>query len=337
MPVFTILSATYNHRDFIGPCIASVLAQTFTDWEMIILDDGSTDGTGEIARQWAGRDARIHYVRQENRGIFSLAITNNQGLYLSRGRYISILEGDDLWEPDKLQRQFTVMEENPEVVLTWGRARAIIADTGQTQAIAPRKEIPDNRFWPNRPAGVILNALYIENMIPAVTITVRKTTLETIGGFKQPPGFPTTDFPTLTDLALHGAFFFDDHILGQWRVYSRQTTKMFPVKMLQQRWKFVLDHAASLDPSIRENLILTTRQINRHFKKRMMIAHAISGRYRLIRKEFTEARKDYLMAIFYPALGNPVWRLRAIIGYLYSLFHWNVEGLSRKLGKVSYK
>lgn len=337
MPVFTILSATYNHRDFIGPCIASVQSQTFTDWEMIILDDGSTDGTGDIASQWASRDSRIHYFRQENRGIFSLAMTNNRGLGLSKGRYISILEGDDLWEPDKLQCQFEVLEENPDVVLAWGRARAIIADTGQTQAIAPRQGMSDNRYWPNCPAGAILNALYIENMIPAVTITIRKTTLEAMGGFKQPPGFPTTDFPTLADLALHGAFFFDDRILAQWRVYSRQTTKMYPVEMLRQRWKFVLEHFASLNPSFSNNLVLTPRQINRHFEKKMLVAHAISGRYRLIRNEFTQARKDYLRAIFYPVMGNPVWRLRAIIGYLYSLFHWNVEGLSRKLGKVSYK
>ena len=337
MPAFTILTPVYNHEQYLEPCIASVRAQTLRDWEMIILDDGSADGTAEIARRWVEKDKRIRYYRQENQGIFSLAGTYNKGLSNSHGRYISILEGDDLWEPEKLHRQYAVMEENPEVVVTWGRAGALVAETLKTQRFSPEEDITGGEFWPNRPVGAILNALYLENMIPAVTITIRKTALEAIGGFKQPPDFPTTDLPTLADLALQGAFYFDDHILGQWRVYSTQATKMFPVKMLQRRWKFVLDHFESLDASVKIHLSVSASQINSHFKNRLMIAYATSGRYRLMRGEFPEAREDYVMAIFYPLPGNLLWRLRAIIGYLYSLFHLNVEGLSRKLGKVSYK
>jgi glycosyltransferase involved in cell wall biosynthesis len=304
---------------------------------MIILDDGSTDGTRDIARQWEEKDSRIHFYRQENQGIVTQTGTNNKGLSISRGRYISIMKGDDLWEPQKLHRQYIVMEEDPEVVVTWGRTRAFLAETLKIQNISPAEDITIPLTWRNRPTGIILNALYLENMIPAVTITIRKTALEAIGGFKQVPDFPTTDLPTLADLALQGAFFFDDHVLGQWRLYSNQATKTYPVKIVHQRRKFVLDHIASLDPAVKRNVTLTTGKINRHFKNQLMIAYTTSGRYRLIRGEFTDARKDYLKAIFYPLIGNPGWRLRAIIGYLYSLFHWNVKGFSRKLDKVSYK
>jgi len=336
MPVFTILSATYNHERYLENCILSVLAQTFSDWEMILLDDGSTDHTGEIASQYADRDPRIRYIRQENQGIFKLAVTNNKGLSMARGRYISILEGDDCWEPDKLQRQFEILEANPDVVVCWGRAEALVAETREIQSISP-KQGGEDPCWTNRPTGTILNLLYLENMIPAVTITMRKSALDKIGGFKQPAEFPTTDLPTLLNLALAGAFWFDEKVIAQWRVYSRQMTKMYPVQMMNRRWNYVLSHVEGLDPGVRSILNITKAMIDRHFRKRLLVAYATSGRYRLIRGEYREARKDYLRAIFYPLPLQPLWRLRAITGCLFSLFHANVETLSRKLGKVSYK
>jgi hypothetical protein len=270
-------------------------------------------------------------------GIGALAETNNTGLSLANGRYISILEGDDCWEPDKLRRQFDAMEHYPDVVVAWGRAVAMVSETQQIQRISPPESLAPGPFWPNRPAGSILNVLYLENIIPAVTITIRKSTLVAAGGFQQPSGFPTADLPTLVHLALMGAFFFDDNVLGKWRVYSGQITKMYPVEMAQSRWGFIREHARALQPSFKKVVKLSVEEIDCHFKNRLMIAYATSGRYRLMRKEFREARKDYLKAIFFKVPGNQLWRLRAIIGYLYSLFHRNVEGLSRKLGKISYQ
>ncbi len=337
MPGFTILSPTFNHEKYIGECIESVLAQTFSDWEMIILDDGSTDGTGEIASAFAAGDPRISYHRQENKGIFRLAETYNKGLALARGRYISILECDDLWEPSKLERQYAILESKPGVVVCWGRAQALVSETMEIQTLSPKAGMHNTVLWPNNPVGTILNALYLENMIPAVTISIRRTALEAIGGFKQPAEFPTTDLPTLLDLAMQGPFYFDEQIIAQWRVYSNQMTKMYPVQMVNQRWQYVLGHLSACSPEIRFLLTITEAQINRHFHRRLLTSYATSGRYRLMRGEFSDARKDYLRAIFYPSFGSPVWRLRAITGYIYSLFHRNVEGLSRKLGKVSYK
>ncbi len=337
MSVFTILTPAYNHEKYLGECILSVVRQSFPDWEMIIIDDGSTDRTAEIAASWSQRESRIRLIRQENQGIFCLAETYNKGLQKAGGRYISILEGDDLWEPDKLQRQFDILEKRPEVVVAWGRAAKVQAETGERQGIIPAEGsvIPDR--WKNIPTGVVLESLYIENMIPAVTITMRRSVLEEAGGFIQPPEFPTTDLPTLMELALKGSFCFDEKVIAAWRVYSRQTTKLFPVAMLTQRWRYCLNHYGKLDPLKKKQLKTDERQINRHFKKRMMVAYAISGRYKLIRREFRQARHDYLKAIFYPSFSNPVWRLRAITGLIFSLFQKDVEGLSQRMGKVTYK
>lgn len=337
MPLFTILTPTYNHENYLEDCILSVIGQTFQDWEMIILDDGSTDGTPEIARNWVGKDSRITYIHQSNQGIFKLAGTYNKGLNLARGKYISVLEGDDLWEPDKLQRQSEVLENHPDVVVGWGRAVKIQAETKRKLGPIPDDKISIPATWTNRPIGNVLNALYIENMIPAVTISFRKSTLDEVGGFIQPPDFPTTDLPTLMELALRGEFFFDEKVLASWRIYIKQATKLYPVRMLNQRWKYCLDHFNRLNPTIKERLSIDEKVINQHFNNRLMIAYAISGRYKLIRREYQSARQDYLHAVFYPSFSNPIWRLRAITGLIFSLFHKDVEGLSSAIGKVTYK
>jgi len=337
MPLFTVLTPTYNHENYLEDCILSVIGQTFQDWEMIILDDGSTDKTPEIAEYWAKKDSRITFIRQPNQGVFRLAETYNKGLKIAQGRYISILEGDDLWETIKLQRQKEVLENNPDVVVAWGRAIKIQAETRRNLGTIPGKDVSKPSTWTNKPAGTILDAFYIENMIPAVTVTMRKSALNETGGFIQPINFPTTDLPTLMELALKGEFFFDEKVLASWRVYGEQTTKLYPVKMLNQRWQYCRDHFTRLNPVIKERLTVDEKVINQHFKNRMMVAYALSGRYKLIRKEFNSARQDYIRAIFYPSFSNPVWRLRAITGLFFSFFHKDVEGLSRAMGKVSYK
>ena len=83
--------------------------------------------------------------------------------------------------------------------------------------------------------------------------------------------------------------------------------------------------------------MITLERIDHYFSDKLLIAYARAGRYRLIRKDFKGARKDYKKAIFYSGIRQPVWRLRAIIGLIFSFFGWDVEGLSKFLGRVTYK
>jgi glycosyltransferase involved in cell wall biosynthesis len=96
-PLVSVVIPTYNRRSYIGASVESVLGQNFDDFEVIVVDDGSTDGTEEVLRPYAGR---IRYVRQENRGA---AVARNRGIRESRAEYIAFMDSDDLASPTHLR------------------------------------------------------------------------------------------------------------------------------------------------------------------------------------------------------------------------------------------
>ena len=92
MPYFSIIIPVYNVAPYLRECLDSVLAQTFTDWEAICVDDGSTDGSGAILDEYAEKDRRFCLVRQENQGV---GAARNVGLKQALGKYIVFLDADD--------------------------------------------------------------------------------------------------------------------------------------------------------------------------------------------------------------------------------------------------
>ncbi len=106
----SIITPTYNCGCFIGEMIESVLAQTYHNWEMLIIDDCSTDNTKEIVEQFQKSEPRIKYhCLERNSGA---AVARNTALRMAKGRWIAFLDSDDLWKPDKLERQIDFMLRN---------------------------------------------------------------------------------------------------------------------------------------------------------------------------------------------------------------------------------
>lgn len=103
----SIITPTYNCARFIEETIRSVQAQTYTNWEMIISDDCSTDNTREVLAPYLESDSRIKYICNEKNS--GAAVTRNNALRVARGRWIAFLDSDDLWLPEKLQRQIEFM------------------------------------------------------------------------------------------------------------------------------------------------------------------------------------------------------------------------------------
>src|SRR5271154_2723962 len=101
MPSVSVLSPSYRHAAFIGECIRSVQAQTVSDWEMIVVDDGSDDGTPEIAESF--NDPRIFVIRRPHEGVAGLGRSYALALSRARGEFLAILECDDTWPATKLE------------------------------------------------------------------------------------------------------------------------------------------------------------------------------------------------------------------------------------------
>lgn len=106
----SIITPAYNAAHFISDTIESVLCQSYQNWELIIVDDKSRDSTGDIVKEYQGRDSRIKYIEHDvNKGP---AGARNTGLENAQGRYIAFLDSDDIWKQEKLQKQIDFMSKN---------------------------------------------------------------------------------------------------------------------------------------------------------------------------------------------------------------------------------
>ena len=116
-PIVTVALAVFNGEDYLAECIESILAQTLTDFEFIIVNDGSTDNSLKILESYADKDARISVISQKNQGNAS---SRNRMLEVSKGKYIAPMDQDDISLPDRLFNQATYLDAHPEVMCVGG-------------------------------------------------------------------------------------------------------------------------------------------------------------------------------------------------------------------------
>ncbi|MFH1858292.1 MAG: glycosyltransferase family A protein, partial [Candidatus Omnitrophota bacterium] len=114
MPKVSVIIPTYNRAHFLQRAIECVLKQTFSDWELLVVDNGSTDDTEPLVHQLQKKDARIRYLFEKRKG---LSHARNLGFKEARGEFIVFLDDDDEWEPEKIKKQTAALESNPEIAL----------------------------------------------------------------------------------------------------------------------------------------------------------------------------------------------------------------------------
>jgi len=125
VPKFSVIIPTYNRAHYLGEALGSVLAQTYRDYEVILVDDGSTDETKAVAARFG---SNIRYLYQANQG---RSAARNSGLMAAQGEIIAFLDSDDQWAGDKLERQFHYFEKNPEISMVHGLFE-IIGENGES-------------------------------------------------------------------------------------------------------------------------------------------------------------------------------------------------------------
>ena len=162
----------YNVEPYVEAAVASVLRQTFHDFELIIVDDGSTDGTHAAAARAAARDPRITLLQQKNRG---LSAARNTALRHSSAPVVALLDSDDLWAPAFLERQLAVLHSREGIAIVTGNAWNL----GGRWDGKPARPYPDARPQPD------LTAMLADELSVFVMSIFRREVYETIGGFDE--------------------------------------------------------------------------------------------------------------------------------------------------------
>ena len=129
-PLVSVLVPTFNRAHLVPEAIRSVLSQDYAPFEVVVVDDGSTDDTATVINQEFGR--RIRYIRQENAGP---GAARNTGIRASSGEYIAFQDSDDIWLPGKLRAQVDALNRHPECALVYGKALSGTADGRPTDRV----------------------------------------------------------------------------------------------------------------------------------------------------------------------------------------------------------
>ncbi len=175
MPYVSVVIPSYNSASLLGDALGSVLAQTYQDYEIIVVDDGSTDNTRHVVESF--QRSNIKYLFQPNQGP---PVARNTGIRASSGRLIAFLDSDDLWLPSKLEMQVKAMEASPQAGLAY--CDMFLYDMKQEAVVGPPFLLRSQR---PPPRGEVFNELSFRFFGHPSTIMVRKQVFDKIGLFDE--------------------------------------------------------------------------------------------------------------------------------------------------------
>ena len=176
MPKVSVIIPTYHRATVVGEAVDSVLGQTYRDGEIIVVDDGSTDGTGEVMSNYVARfGARVSYLRQRNAGA---PAARNVGLRAATGEYVAFLDSDDLYLPRRLEVGVGALEDDPQCGASYVDAQTVDAQG----AVLLRSRV---RRFGGPASGWILPALFRGDPIATNAITIRRSVLDEVGLFDE--------------------------------------------------------------------------------------------------------------------------------------------------------
>lgn len=206
MPTVSIILSAYNGEQFIGEAIESVLCQSFSNWELICVDDGSNDRTGDLIHSYT--DKRIRYFFQQNSG--SPARGRNFGINICEGDYIAFIDQDDIYLPDSISERLNCFIENPELYFLYSDC-AVIDHAGKVVSDSIIKYTNKQPF-----SGNCFKELFCGIFIPIQGVMVRKCVFDKIGVFNESL-VGTEDYEMWLRIAYSYPLFFLGKTLAKWR------------------------------------------------------------------------------------------------------------------------
>jgi len=274
-PKLSVIIASYNHEDYIAQTLRSLEAQTFDDFEIIMVDDGSPDRTVEVARE-AGSRAQIH--TQPNRGVVA---ARNRGVEMAKGRYICFVDSDDLVMPERFAKQVGVLDERPEVGLVF--ADALIVDS-QGKELGKFGDV-----YPVVPGDTAQMLALHYCFTPMITTMVRAEVLRRTGPFEKPG--PISDYMKWIEVSAVSGTHYDPEPLGCWRRHPESTSKKANKVKSYAKTRAALKRVLRKYPELAE--ALGTRIIRRYARSYFLTGFwlAADGDVRRARKYYRKAAK----------------------------------------------
>ena len=219
-PTVSVIIPTYNRANLVDKAIKSVLSQTYQDFEIIVIDDGSTDNTEEIIRGF--KDKRVKYIKKykKNRGI---SATRNIGIKVARGKYIASLDSDDEWLPDKLDKQIKILQDGPPELGVVYSNSCYIDESGKNMNKLPK---------PKKLEGYIYEDLLGGNYVGTPsTVLIRKECFQQVGLFDDLLN-AQADWDMWIRIAKYYRFALIKTPLVRYRLHSNQLSKNLGVKII---------------------------------------------------------------------------------------------------------
>ena len=221
-PFVSVVMAAFNGERYIAQAIRSVLGQTFTGWELLVVDDGSTDQTAAVVGSFVN-EPRIKYTHQENRG---QAAARNQAMDAARGTWLAFLDQDDIWMADKLEKQLSIAHRySCDVVFSDGF-------TFEADKVSDESR-PFNTIVGKFDGPTMFELLFQSNRIPVLSALVRTAVLQSVGRLEESSAIQNCDdYDMWLRLAAHGARFYGmPDRLVRYRTHPTQASS----NILQQR------------------------------------------------------------------------------------------------------
>ncbi len=239
MPKVSVIIPTYNRAELLKQAIASVLAQTYEDFELIIVDDGSTDDTKSVVESIG--DVRIKYIWQTNQ---QRCVARNTGIAAAEGEYLAFLDSDDLWLSQKLELQLAAIEQHPDAGASHGRC---IRMGPNLEFLHPQELLVSDK---EVRCCDVRDTLLTRNIFASQGVVVRRSLLEKAGGFD--PALPHgEDWDLWIRLSALTSFCLVNEPVGIYRVHPGCRTSN-PVSTLAGDMKIIEKHCGSMTPVMRQ-------------------------------------------------------------------------------------
>jgi glycosyltransferase involved in cell wall biosynthesis len=223
-PLVSVVIPFFNAAGFLHESVASVVSQSYDRWELLLVDDGSTDESGTIARWWvANHPVRMRYLQHINGANRGISASRNLGIRHASGELVAFLDADDVWLKEKLARHVEVLAARPEAGMVYGRTEYWHSWTGNRED-RDRDYVPSFGFPANTlvsPPALLTAFLRGTTVVPCpCSVVVRRTLVERLGGFEE--SFPGLyeDQVFYAKVCLNGPVFVSDECLEKYRQHA---------------------------------------------------------------------------------------------------------------------